>query len=229
MTVGRKPFSESKIAQKRANIIDNLESFLIENGSIDFDITMEDLAKRSRIAKGTIYLYFPTKEELFFTYYLKTLEIKMDLMLEKLSTGESNLTRFDNFLNFYYQFFKQYPHYLKIQLYFENNTKKMEKIPESLWKKYSEIGKITHDLIEGIYRGCIEEGSFREDLDIRLTFHSINTILRSTIKFCLFNFSNHVLEVVHNETPENFYYNLINLLIHGLKNNKLKHIMTTKS
>lgn len=39
------------------------------------EITMEDLAKKCEIAKGTLYLYFCTKEEVFTEIFLQKLEI----------------------------------------------------------------------------------------------------------------------------------------------------------
>ncbi len=47
------------------------------------EFTMSDVARRARLAKGTLYLYFPTKEALL----LDLLEIRLDRCLSDLESG----------------------------------------------------------------------------------------------------------------------------------------------
>lgn len=50
------------------------------------DFTMNALANRLGLAKGTLYLYFPTKEELFLTFYERLLQAWFDELVAVLAT-----------------------------------------------------------------------------------------------------------------------------------------------
>ncbi len=59
--------------QQRRQAILDIASELIARESFP-DINMADVARRAGLAKGTLYLYFPTKEALFLTLTEATLE-----------------------------------------------------------------------------------------------------------------------------------------------------------
>jgi AcrR family transcriptional regulator len=63
MNIKKRAISEDQKLEKRNNILKTaLELF--KNSSFD-EINMEEIAKKTGVAKGTVFLYFKTKEELF--------------------------------------------------------------------------------------------------------------------------------------------------------------------
>jgi DNA-binding transcriptional regulator YbjK len=58
-------------AQRRRAVIEAAETYFLEVGYEAF--SMAQLAKKTGVAKGTLYLYFETREELFLTLYEQSL------------------------------------------------------------------------------------------------------------------------------------------------------------
>lgn len=68
---GKRARSDAQKALREATILAEARSAIAENG---YDgITMNALARRSGVAKGTLYLYFRTKEEVFLRLYTDAL------------------------------------------------------------------------------------------------------------------------------------------------------------
>ncbi len=63
--------SAEQKALRRHAVLEAAETYFLEVGYEAF--SMAQLAKRARVVKGTLYLYFHTKEELFLTLYEQSL------------------------------------------------------------------------------------------------------------------------------------------------------------
>ena len=78
---------EREKLQKRQNIIDAAEIVFFSKG---YDMTkMEDVAKEAEFSKGTLYLYFKSKEELYLEIVSRAERILYDLF-EKATIDEPN-------------------------------------------------------------------------------------------------------------------------------------------
>lgn len=73
--------SEQK-ARRRNDVLEAAEKFFLEVGYEAF--SMSNLAKNIGIAKGTLYLYFETREEIFLTLYEQSLVRWSDLFIDDL-------------------------------------------------------------------------------------------------------------------------------------------------
>ena len=67
MAVRKRAYSESDKQQRQQIIIEAAQHLLTEKGF--YAISMDDVAKQAGLAKGTVYLYFKTKEELFLAVF----------------------------------------------------------------------------------------------------------------------------------------------------------------
>ncbi|AHC15098.1 TetR/AcrR family transcriptional regulator [Salinispira pacifica] len=65
--MGRKPQSEASKQRKIESILKTAQEMILET-SYD-GVKISELARRSGMAKGTVFLYFPTKEEIFFSLF----------------------------------------------------------------------------------------------------------------------------------------------------------------
>jgi len=76
--------SETDKALRRAAMLEAARASMLDEG---YDaVTMAGVAKRACVAKGTLYLYFQTKEELFLWLYVELLE-EVTLQLEAAFRG----------------------------------------------------------------------------------------------------------------------------------------------
>lgn len=110
---------EREKEQRRNDIIDAAEKVFFSRG-LD-NATMDEIAEEAELSKGTIYLYFKSKEELLFAIDLRAMKILMSLFRESISKGNSTI---DNLLEIgraYVRFSREYEHYFKILLHFEGS------------------------------------------------------------------------------------------------------------
>ena len=68
-------------AQRRNAVLEAAEKFLLEVGYEAF--SMSNLAKNIGIAKGTLYLYFETREDIFLTLYEQSLVRWSDIFIDE--------------------------------------------------------------------------------------------------------------------------------------------------
>ena len=69
--ISQRARSVEQKAQRRQGLLDAAEAYFLEVGYEAF--SMAQLAKRAGVVKGTLYLYFKTREELFLTLYEQSL------------------------------------------------------------------------------------------------------------------------------------------------------------
>ena len=66
---------------RRRRILKEATAFISESG---FDgVTMSGLATRANLAKGTLYLYFQTKEEVFLALFVEEMQVWIDLFVDQ--------------------------------------------------------------------------------------------------------------------------------------------------
>ena len=113
MATARRKEKEKEL--RRSEIIDAAEKLFFSKG---YDgVSMDDVAKRTELAKGTLYLYFKNKDSLFFAVVQRGVFV-MNSMFEggvkKAKTGSDKLYSIGVS---YYKFYKQFPDYFKLMSY----------------------------------------------------------------------------------------------------------------
>ncbi len=71
INVRKRAISEEQKQARRSAVIIAASELFLEAGF--FDVSMSMIAKRAGVAKGTVYIYFETKEEIFLTLLLEEL------------------------------------------------------------------------------------------------------------------------------------------------------------
>ncbi|MDZ4726026.1 MAG: TetR family transcriptional regulator [Leptospira sp.] len=94
---------------KRSSIIQAAASLLSKKDLAD--LSMDEVAKRAKIAKGTLYLYFPTKEDLYLKVHI--LDYK-NWFEDLISYLEDNQKTKPNFLDWFVSSFERHPRFVKI-------------------------------------------------------------------------------------------------------------------
>ena len=69
---------EREREQRRNDIIDAAESIFFFQGVANS--TMEDIAEKAELSKGTLYLYFKSKEDIQFAIFRRGAEILLEFM-----------------------------------------------------------------------------------------------------------------------------------------------------
>jgi len=128
--------------------------------------TMDEIAKACELSKGTLYLYFKSKEELYLTIMLKAMNILYEMMKEKSGKIPVSPEKFRAISEAYLEYYKKYPNYFNIVTRFVDHSLFADK-PE-IKKVLGEIFKVNNQVWELITRIIIEgmeTGYFKKNVN----------------------------------------------------------------
>ncbi len=170
--MGIKERKEREKRQRKEMIINAAQQVFFTKGVNN--TTMDDIAQQAELAKGTLYLYFNTKEELEYGICMKGTNMMMDKMLEVVEDSDTGL---ENLLAVgwaFIDFSRKEPDFFNFIMMFQNVELKQLNIPmeeiEAYFLEQSPL-KLIHDLV---LKG-VSDGSIRSDLpsnDIATTLWS---------------------------------------------------------
>jgi AcrR family transcriptional regulator len=146
-------------AQRRETILNAARESFFEKGFMA--ATMNSIADGCDLAKGTIYLYFRSKEELYVSIMAEGLDLlKKDLakinhmpMTCDLLLGE--------ILQVYYAFYQNNRKYFTI-MFLSSQPDVRERVPDSLLKECMDSAKQCMQVLSSVIEKGIEEGVFRQ-------------------------------------------------------------------
>lgn len=102
---------------RRSNIVDAAESVFFSKGY--WTATIDDVAVAAELSKGTIYLYFKTKEELYWAITLRGLKILTEMFQKAGQEGRNGLEKVFLMGQSFFRFAKEYPDYFNALGYYE--------------------------------------------------------------------------------------------------------------
>ncbi len=152
---------------RRNDIIEAAERIFFTKG---YDhATMDDVAKEAEFSKRTVYVYFNSKEQIYFEimtrgYKLLIGMLKDDLQREKACNAIEEIRQISLTL---YRFSKDYPEYFKAIMEYENGELDFQKgIPDQSREECYALGEEILGHLTGTLEKGIAEGSIRIDLDV---------------------------------------------------------------
>lgn len=149
---------------RRNNIIDAAEKVFFSSGLEN--ATMEDVAAAAELSKGTIYIYFKNKDELFHAIICRGLEILLNMFQDAAAPFSTGIAKVSSIGAAYFRFYKEQPNYFNAMLNQGKHAFDLERNDDS--KAYSccqESGGKLFQMIESCVRLGIADGSIRNDLD----------------------------------------------------------------
>lgn len=145
-----KEMNKRKIGQRDhlTQVLRSAEKLFAKRGF--YPTTIDDIAKEAKLAKGTIYLYFDSKEDLFFS----VIEKKLGALLSKIEKGMkepgSAWQRINTTIGVHLKFLEENRDFFKIMQSFSEQLKeKLEKeLKRRVVEKQSQYIKILSRLIQ---------------------------------------------------------------------------------
>ena len=124
-----------------------------------FPTTMSDIARRAEFGTGTLYKYFKSKDELYFTLIDEKVEEINRLVKTELSQRNSAVERIKKVLQLQFEFIERNRDFFRI---YTSERSRFE------WTVKDELGKGLHEkmvayinILAEVMRQGIEEGEFR--------------------------------------------------------------------
>lgn len=149
---------EIKRERKREKILDAAAELFSDKNY--HEVMMEDVAKLISVAKGTVYNYFTSKEELYFTIMKTRMESLLTLLKQKIETEKSSLDSLRAFVVHLYMFMMRHRKFFLI--YQRESLNKQNSFCEDLLSLEKQIKQIITQIVssgekEGVFRKVDEE------------------------------------------------------------------------
>jgi AcrR family transcriptional regulator len=145
--------------RRRSEILDAAAAAAAEGG---FDaITMDQVARRARLSRALVYVYFEDKAALCLALYERALELLLEQFARATQHAPNGLARLAAMGNAYVSFSQQYPVHFEALARFEaRNASDLQQLPDHCLS----LGDSGHaQLIQAICDG-IADGSVRPDV-----------------------------------------------------------------
>ncbi len=159
-----------EIEIKKNDIIDAAERVFFTKG---YDAaTMDDVAREAEFSKRTVYVYFNSKEQIYFEVMVRGYRLLIEMLESRQEGGEpvDALEKIRRLSRVLFCFSNEHAHYFSAIMQYENSEQDFEKgVPdESKAECYALGEKILGYLTAALKQG-VEEGTFRKDMDVRKT------------------------------------------------------------
>ena len=148
--------------QRREEIITAAQKVFFEKGLPA--ATMDEIAEEAELSKGTLYLYYKSKEDLYLAVMMRGGEVMYEMFRKATSTAENPVQLLANLGEAYYQFFRQHRNYFRMYQFFENPQFHKQVSEEMLSACSGNDMRVWGLVTETIKRG-IDEGLLEHDLD----------------------------------------------------------------
>lgn len=160
LTIDKKTNREEKKNLTQERIIDSASVLFSQNNY--HEVMIEDVAKNAGIAKGTVYNYFNSKEELYFYLIEQKLSALTNSLIEKTKRENNRINSLHTFVIHNYMFMMKYSNFSLI--YQKESFNKQNKFCEEINLLENRFKQLLNDIIS---MGQ-EDGVFRKT-DIKLT------------------------------------------------------------
>lgn len=156
---------EREKEQRRNDIIDAAERIFFKKGFEN--ATMDEVAEEAELSKGTLYLYFKSKEDIQFALSRRGADMLAEMIRKNLSPDKSGYKNLLEMAEVFTGFSKKYNNYFKLFLYFQTSNMDDLKIDKAAVEKYlteqSPLARVNECIRKGI-----KDGSLRDDISVEV-------------------------------------------------------------
>jgi AcrR family transcriptional regulator len=164
--MGVKERKERERESRKALILDAAQKVFFTKGIEE--TTMDDIASEAELAKGTLYLYFKSKEDIQYEVSMRGTEMLNKRMHDVVDDSKSGL---QNLLDVGWEFIKfseEQSHFFHMFMFFQKIDTQLLAIPQEKVEDYFLNYSPFRLLIELVKKG-MEDGSIRPDLSVNNT------------------------------------------------------------
>jgi len=149
------------------------------------NVTVESIAKKAELSKGSVYLYFKSKEDIYTQILLSDIDKFHKVMANIIREGQSSSATLMSLANLYTDFFMNDRELFRIMMNYMLNIDHMN-LPEEIDHLIVKATNKTIDIIEEIFMIGVRSGEFPPYIDLRQKRNAIWGLLNGTISLHLF-------------------------------------------
>jgi AcrR family transcriptional regulator len=153
---------------RRSDIIEAAEKVFFTKG---YDhATMDDVAKEAEFSKRTVYVYFNSKEQIYFEIMARGYRLLIHMLKNQLEKSCDAVETIRQIALTFYQFSLEQPDYFKAIMEYENGELDFEsRIPDPSREECYALGEEILRYLTAAIEAGITESSIRSDLDVTKT------------------------------------------------------------
>lgn len=191
--------SAEQRSQRRQKIVETASKLFAQLGYADCD--MDRLAAKLRVAKGTIYLYVASKEELFLACVDWGMSQMQLAVREAAETTNDPFERIARAIRAYLTFFAEHPQYVELIIQ-ERAIFKNRKRPT--YFEYRDAARVQW---RAFYQDLIDKGRLRSDIKVDSLLDTMGNLVYGTM------FTNHFLG---NRSIEEQQQTMLDIVFRGM-------------
>jgi len=198
--------------ERQQQIIDAALTIFGERGRAG--ARLEDIAKHAGLSKGTIYLYFPNKEELFREVVRHTIVAQIERAERELAAA-SKQTAWETLVQFvrgYWRFLRS----PKFAALFRLINAELSSFPDLVRFYAAEVVERWRRLVTGILERGIENGEFR-DVDPEVAARMLSPMLLMHAMWCSHR---DLFKATANKTDEQVLDEVLDFYLHAIRTSK---------
>ena len=152
---------EREKEHRREEILTAAQSIFFEKGLPS--ATMDEIAEAAELSKGTLYLYYSSKEDLYLGVMMRGLELLHDVLEESILKASSTMDAIWGLARSYYSFFQQHTNFFRMFHFFQNPSIHKQVSDEMLAQCNVRTQHLWKTVIE-VFQRAIDEKLLRDDL-----------------------------------------------------------------
>jgi AcrR family transcriptional regulator len=153
---------EREKEHRKEEILDSAQKVFFEKGLLS--ATMDEIAEASELSKGTLYLYYKSKEDLYLAVMMRGMESLYGLLEQIISSGDSTVRKINRFLEMYNEFYCSHRSFFRMFHFFQTPQFHKQVSEEIKQACNAQNGRMWESVI-GVLKQGIEEGCLRADLN----------------------------------------------------------------
>jgi len=217
--MGKSERKEKEKEIRRDFIIEAAEKLFFTKG---YSVaTMDDIAGEAEYSKRTVYVYFNSKEQIYFEIMVRGYKILIGMMETHINSEKNGdaLDKIKQIGSTLYKFSKEYPDYFKAIMEYENGELDfVNGIPDKSREECYALGEKIFSYLNLTLKNGIKEGVVRGDLD------TVNTaIILWSCTIGIFNTldkkRNYIMQF-HKRNPEELLLESFDILLRSIKSEK---------
>jgi AcrR family transcriptional regulator len=169
---------------------------------------LEDIAKRAGVSKGTIYLYFPNKEELFREMVRSTVAEAIEAG-EKLPAGPSAKDQLVEYMRGYWQFVRS-PAYAVI---YRVAVSELHNFPDLVQFYNAEVASRVNGAIARIIKRGTDAGEFRS-IEPSVAARMLTSLFSTNAMWC---WKRKFFSHINNRSDEQVFAELVDFFLAALR------------
>ena len=203
---------EREKEQRRNDIINAAENVFFSKG-INL-ATMDEVAEQAELSKGTLYLYFKSKEELYLAITQRALSLLANMFEEAIEQFVSGIDQIRAIGEAYYRYSQIHTNYFNTILHYEVSQLEMDNMGDTLTECHR-LGQKVMLLVASAIETGIKDGTIRSDLDPIKTAYLLQGQSSGIIQLVARE-AQHI-KTMENFEPQELMTDFMNMMYHALK------------